>query len=154
MLCETVLKQTALTQCQLMILSFQWRRCGGKWGGGSVGVLLRRNCDCNLRPSASVPELRGRAQRSREGNEAARKDSNRGMVRLCDLLARSARWLPCLGDMQGNICCLGAQGLTLKMRKDSTSRKMFSLKWGCHNLYSSAYWQVSRGPPNVAIYTL
>lgn len=49
----------------------------------------------------------------------------------------------------GNICCLGARGLTLKMRKDATSRKMFSPKRGCHCLFglgvlTSLPWTVVR----------
>lgn len=144
MLCETLLKQPALTQRQLMILSFQWRGGGGGGCCEFVRALLRHNCHCNLRPSVSVLELRG-------GDESGVKTV--AVWWFVVRLSLAARWLPCLGDMQGNICCLGAPGLTLKMRKDSTSRQMFSLKWGCHSLYGSEYWQVSRGPPNVEIYT-
>lgn len=68
------------------------------------------------------------------------EDGNRGMRCLCDWLLES----PCvLASMSwghaGNICCLGAPGLTLKMRKDGTSREVFSLKSACHSVYGSAY---------------
>lgn len=91
-----------------------------------------------------------------EGKEerCCEEEGNCGMTRLCDWLVSSLCMLASMSwGHAGNICCLGAPGLTLKMRKNSTSREVLSLKWACHFVYSSAYWQVSRGPPNVEIYT-
>lgn len=51
------------------------------------------------------------------------------------------------GGHEENICCLPTRRLTLKMRKDSTSRQMLSQKKDCQNLYGSDYWQVSCGQP-------
>lgn len=74
MLCETALKQTALTQCQLMILSFRWRRCGGKWG--RVAALLKAQM---LLWSVAIYFIE-------EGKEkrCCEEDDNCGMTRLCD----------------------------------------------------------------------
>lgn len=55
MLCETLLRQPALMQCQLMILSFSGGGCCCEF----VTVLLSHNCHCNLQPSVSALELRG-----------------------------------------------------------------------------------------------
>ncbi|KAK1790483.1 hypothetical protein P4O66_014370 [Electrophorus voltai] len=54
-------------------------------------------------------------------------------------LCRSPAWRTSCsaagGSGEENICCLAAHGLTLKMREDSTSRQMLSLKKDCQNLY-------------------
>lgn len=57
-LCETALKQTALTQCQLMILSFRWRRRGAK--RGRVAALLKHKRFWEPWPSALLKEARKR----------------------------------------------------------------------------------------------
>lgn len=143
MLCETEVQQTALMQCQLMILSFRWRRCGGKWG--RVSALFKHVRFCDLWPSDSLKKGKRR--------DAVRKTVT-GMMHFCHCLVQSLCMLASMSwGHAGNICCLGAPGLTLKMRKDSTSRGVFSLKWACHCVYGSAYWQVSCGPPNVETYT-
>lgn len=66
-----------------------------------------------------------------EGKEerCCEEEGNCGMTRLCDWLVSSLCMLASMSwGHAGNICCLGAPGLTLKMRKNSTSREVLSLK--------------------------
>lgn len=116
MLCETELKQTALMQCQLMILSFRWRRCGGKWG--HVAALLKHKRLCDPWPSASLKEERKR--------DAVKKTVTVGW-RVCATSWRRARvrWLPCLGDMQGTYVVLEPLGWHWRWGKTVLQGKCF-----------------------------
>lgn len=115
-LCETALKQTALTQRQLMILSFWWRRRGAK--RGRVAVLLKHKRFCDPWPSALLKEARKR--------DAARKTATAGgRVRATSWRRARAYWLPCLGDMQGTYVVLEPLGWHWRWGKTVLQGKCF-----------------------------
>lgn len=82
-------------QCQLMILSFRWRRCGSKWA--RLAALLKHKRFCFIE----------------EGKEksAVRKTVTVGWCVCATGWCRPcACWLPCLGDMQGTYVVLEPLG--------------------------------------------
>lgn len=117
MLCETALKQTTLTQCQLMILSFRWRRRGAK--RGRVAALLKHKRFCDPWPSALLKEARICC-------DAVRKTATAGW-RVCATSCCRARacWLPCLGDMQGTYVVLEPLGWHWRWGKTVLQGKCF-----------------------------
>lgn len=116
MLCETELKQTALMQWQLLILSFWWRRCGGKCG--RVAALLKHKRFCDPWLSASLKKGKRRDAVRRTATVGWRVCAT-GWCRAC------ACWLPYLGDMQGTCVVLEPLGWHWRWGKTVLQGKCF-----------------------------